>query len=64
VSHRKGCCHELRLISDPYHLWYILCGLSSLTCGENGEGLSAMAVRAATDGHDSIPPDGDEGLGP
>ena len=22
-----------------------------------------MAVRAATDGHDSIPPDGDEGLG-
>ena len=22
-----------------------------------------MAVRAATDGHNSIPPDGDEGLG-
>src|SRR5215471_7902509 len=34
-------------------------GLSSLTCGENGEG----SVRAATDGYDSVPPDGDEGSG-
>jgi PAS domain S-box-containing protein len=34
-------------------------GLSSLTCGENGEG----SVRAATDGYDSVPPDGGEGSG-
>src|SRR5437667_9710860 len=41
----------------------MLCGLSSLTCGENGEGPGAMAMRAATDGYNSVPPGGDEGFG-